>query len=552
VPSLRWKRPALLGRGGEYDIVVIGGGHNGLAAAAYASRAGRSVLVLETRHILGGFATTEATVPQAPGYLMNPYAADFVLGNIPPTVDDELDLAREGLRWVRPDPFYSYLDPDGGSFAFWRDASRTVSEIRRFSPVDARQYERFTEVLRDLWLTIYPYLQGHPVRVRPAAVAHIVSNLARRRGNLGIAARMMMSSPGAIIEEWFESRQLQAAMANFAVATMCSLDEPGSGIIMSMMALQHQWGVRRPIGGIGAFSQALAACARRHGTEIRTGTAVESIELTGNRANGVRLVDGSVVTARSVLCTLDPWTMCNRLLPSGALPDSVHRELRGMSVLRNNISAFKGDVAVAAPLSLSRHGRERELLPSVMLMAPSLEYVRRSTNAGLRGELTEEIPLWLAVPSVIDRTLVPEGSPGESLYVFLPAVPHELAGGVEWAGEKDKHLDRCLSIIEDYLPGLSGNIIGAQATSPDDLEKVSGIHKGHLFHADMTMSQFGPWRPVPSLAGYTTPVDGLLHAGAGNHPMGTVCGWSGRSAARLLTRDRWAAPRARTSPQAPT
>lgn len=532
--TLRLKRPSRVAAGAEHDVVIIGGGHNGLAAAAYLSRAGRRVLVLESRPILGGFATTEATVQQAPEFLMNPYAADFVLGNIPPTVDDELDLAREGLRWVRPDPFYSYLDPDGGSFAFWRDVSRTVAEIDRFSPSDARQYARFTEILRDLWLTIYPYLQGHPTHVRPAAVAHIMVNLARRRGNLGAAARMLMSSPGAIIEEWFESRQVQAAMANFAVATMCSLDEPGSGIIMSMMALQHEWGVRRPVGGIGAFSQALAASARRHGTQIRTGSAVESIELTGNRATGVRLADGTAISAGSVMCTVDPWTMCHRLLPAGALPDDVYRELRGLSVLRNNISAFKGDVAVGASLSLPRHGREHELLQSVMLMAPSLEYVRRSTNAGLQGRLTDEIPLWLAAPSVADRTMVPPGSPGETLYVFLPAVPYELANGVEWAAEKDKHLDRCLSIVEDYIPGLSRNVVGAHATSPVDLEAVSGIYKGHLFHADMTLSQFGPWRPTPSLAGYTTPIDGLLHAGAGNHPMGTVCGWSGRSAARLL------------------
>lgn len=515
------------------DVVVIGAGHNGLSAANYLVRGRKRVLVLERREIVGGFATTEATVSEAPGYLMNTYAADFVLGNIPPTVDDELDLAREGLRWVRPDPFYSYLDPDGGSFAFWRSVDRTAEEIRRFSPADARAYPEFNAVLRDLWLTAAPYLRGHPTRVRPADAARVLSGAVRRRRNLTRAARMLVSSPGAIIEEWFESRQVRAAMANFAVATMCSLDEPGTGIIMAMMALQHEFGVRRPVGGIGAFTGALAASARRHGARIRTGVDVEQIELRNGRATGVRLATGEVITADHVLCTLDPWTMCHRLLPDGALPERTYRELRGLGMLRNNISAFKGDVAVNAPVRLPRHGREQELLPGVMLMAPSLEYVRRSTAAGLRGELTEEVPLWLAVPSALDRTLVPEGSTGEALYVFLPAVPYELAGS-SWDKEKDKHLDRCLNIVEEYAPGLTKNVIGAHATSPADLERISGLHKGHLFHADMNLAQFGPWRPVPSLAGYQTPVDGLLLAGAGSHPMGTLHGWSGRSAARQI------------------
>jgi beta-carotene ketolase (CrtO type) len=520
--------------GHRYDVVVVGGGHNGLAAAAYLSRAGKTVLVLESRPIVGGFATTEATVTEAPGFMMNPYAADFTLGNIPPTVDDELNLAREGLRWVWPDPFYSYLDPEGASFAFWRDVNRTVEEIRRFSPADARQYEKFTTILTDLWITLAPYLQGHPIRVRPGAAGKILKNLVKRRNNVGVAARMMLSSPGAIIEEWFESRQVQAAMANFAVATMSNIDEPGSGVIMAMMALQHQWGVRRPVGGTGAFSDALAACARRHGTEIRTGTPVAGIETAGNRATGVRLGDDSVVSAGTVLCTVDPWTMCHTLLPPDTLPDEVYRQLRGMGVLRNNISNFKGDVAVSVTPTMPLHGREEDLLPGVILMAPSLEYIRRSTTASLRGELTDEIPLWLATPSAIDRTLVPDGSSGETLYIYVPAVPYQMSDGVEWAGLKDKFLDRCLSTIEDYMPGLGETIIGTHATSPVDLEEVSGIHKGHLTHVDMSLAQFGPWRPVPALAGYRTPVDGLLHAGAGNHPMGTVNGWSGRSAARMV------------------
>lgn len=519
-----------------HDVIIIGGGHNGLTAAAYLSMAGKRVLVLEQRDVLGGFCTTEETVSEAPGFKMNPFAADHVLTNVPPGVDTELDLAAEGLRWVRPDPFYSYLDPEGESIAFWRDPERTISEIQRFSPRDAEHYRRFNQIMTDLWITVVPYLQGHPTRVSPRSLAKIVINTARRHKNLAAAARMLLASPGTIIEEWFSSPQLRAALAAFSVATMSSLDEPGTGIILAMMAVQHRWGVRRPIGGNGSFSSSLAARARRHGTEIRTEARVAGIDIRNNRATGVTLADGQTFRGDQVLCTLDPYTLAHSLLPPESLPEHVYDELRGMSLLRNNISAFKADIALSRRLQLVKYGRP-ELLHSVMLMAPSLEYVRRSTAASLRGELTDEVPLWLAAPSVLDRTLVPRGSDGETLYLYLPAVPYSLAEG-DWSSHKNKHLARCLTVVEAHLPGTCESIIGAHTTSPADLEAISGLHRGHLYHVDMTLSQFGPWRPVPSLSAYRTPIDGLLHAGAGAHPMGTLSGWSGRTAAGMILRRR--------------
>lgn len=519
-----------------YDVAVIGGGHNGLTAAAYLSVAGRRVVVLESRDTVGGFCASLANVPEAPGFIMNPYAMDHVLTNIPPTVDDELNLAAEGLRWIHPDPFYSYLDPDGGSIAFCRDVERTIADIRRFSPTDAERYRQFNKIMTALWRTVYPYLQGHPKRVRPKILGKILRRALVERGNLALAARMMLSSPGAIIEEWFTSRQMRAALACFAVATMSALDEPGTGIILSMMAIQHEWGVRRPVGGNQAFSEALAAAGRRHGATIRTESPVSEIELHSGMVRAVHLASGERIATRAAICTVDPWTMCHRLLPENAMPENVYREVRGMGVLRNNISAFKGDVAISAPLNLRRHRRDDlDLTGTVMLIAPDLEYVRRSTNAGLRGQLTDEVPLWFSAPSVTDRTLVPAGSKGDTLYVFLPAVPYTLEDG-QWEHEKDKHLGRCLNILEDYAHGLNATVIGARVTSPADLEAESGLHRGNLFHVDMSLHQFGPWRPTPSLSGYRTPVPGLFLAGAGSHPMGTLSGWSGRSAARELLR----------------
>jgi beta-carotene ketolase (CrtO type) len=518
-----------------YDVAVIGGGHNGLVCAAYLAREGKRVVVLESREVVGGFCTTEETVPEAPGFRMNATSMDCVVTNIPPSVVDELELHRFGLRWIVPDPFYSYLSPEGATIRFWRDHTRTVEEIRKLSRKDALRYDRFTTTMRDFWHTAAPYLQGHPKRIAPRTLAELARRGVKARKSLGTAARILLAAPGSVIEEWFEREELKAALGCYSVASMGSLDEPGTGIVLSVMAVMHFWGAPRPVGGTGALADALAACARHHGAEIRTASPVAEVLMEGNQAVGAVTRAGEEIRAREVVAALDPWTLFNRLVPAEAVPTQTRDELRGMSVLHNNISGFKGDVALRRRPRLARHGADEGLLGSVILFAPDIDYVRRSLAATMRGELAPEIPLWVSTPTVYDRTLVPPDSDGDSLYIYLPAVPYELRDG-DWAVEKDKHLERCLQIFEDYAPGTGESVIGAHATSPQDLAGFSGVHKANLFHVDMTLSQFGPWRPTPSLAGYRTPVPGLWHTGAGAHPLGTLNGWSGRTTARELLR----------------
>ncbi len=523
----------------HYDVVVVGGGHNGLTAAAYLAQAGRRVAVFEQRSIIGGFCTTEENVLEAPGFKMNPFAADHVMTNIPPRVDDQLDLAREGLRWISPDPFYSYVHPGGASILFWRSRERTAASIARISPADARQYLAFTEAMTALWRVAHPYLQGHPRRIAPRALIRMLKGAALSRRALMVATRVLLSSPGAVIEEWFESDEVKAALACFAVATMAGLDEPGSGIILSMMAVQHEWGIRRPVGGNGAFTQALADSVTRHGGQVFAGRGVQRVQVSGGRSTGVELSDGTTVGADTVVVTTDPWTLAHRLLPEGELPEQTYRELRGMSVLSTNVSTFKADIALAGRPDFSRYGTNAEHLPgTVVLMAPSLDYVRDSTRASLAGDLARQIPVWFMLPSATDRTLVPPDSPGEAAYVYLPTVPYELRDGRKWSDASAGYLTDILGIVDDHLPGTSDLVIGSHTTTPQDFEELSGLHRGHIFHVDMTLAQFGPWRPVPSMSGWRSGVDHLWHAGAGSHPMGTLSGWPGRSVAREILKHR--------------
>jgi beta-carotene ketolase (CrtO type) len=517
---------------GMADVLIVGVGHNGLTCAAYLQRAGRAVTVVEANAHVGGFAAT-VDHQGAPGF-RGTVAFDHVLTNIAPSVIDELALARHGDRTVAPDPHYSWLRKDGASIAFYRDQRRTVEEIRRYSRTDAERYGELMDAFTELWWTIIPYLQDHPTRPSGRTVAKTLSRAARRRKSLSAAARVMLSSPGAVIEEWFESPELRAALANFAVGSMAPLDEPSSGFVLSLLALMHRWGVRRSVGGSGAFSDALAAEVHAQGGQIRTRARVERILFSGRRARGVRLVDGAELFSEHIVAAVDPHTLLNELVGDDMLTQRLRSEMRGMGVLGNNVSAFKGDIAFGVRPHLARHSPQDSLLGSCMMFSPSIDDVRRSTTVIARGELPVDTPMWLSVTSVLDRTLVPEGSSADAAYLYLPAVPFDFADGADWAGVKDKVLERALGTFENFAPGVTDQVISATATSPHDLIDISAVHRGNFMHVDQTMAQFGPWRPTPTLSGYQTPWEGLWHTGAGAHPCGLMNGWSGRSTAKRI------------------
>jgi beta-carotene ketolase (CrtO type) len=517
------------------DVIIIGGGHNGLVCASYLLRAGMSVTVLEAQGVVGGFSTTEEKIVGAPGF-RGTVAFDQVQTNIPRSVIDELGLSRYGLRFVAPEIMYSWLSPDGRAIRFWRDERRACEDIARYSRHDAAAYAELTQSFADVWWMLAPYLQDHPTRPRLRSVATVLARAARVRGGLGTAARMMLSSPGAVLDEYFDSDEAKAAFASFAVGSMAPLDEPGTGFVMSVLAMMHRWGVRRPVGGNGAFADALAADVIAHGGTIRLRTPVERIVVDDGELRAVITADGERLQADHVVAAVDPVTLCRGLIDADQIPDQLDRELRGIGVLRNNVSAFKADIALERRPGLPRHAPVRELLASCMMFCSSLDEVRHTTAMMPRGIIPDDLPVWLALPSVLDRTLVPDGSAGETIYLYPPAVPYELAAGDDWARAKDRIVRRALDVFEKVAPGVSASVIGWHATSPQELALISPVHRGALMHVDMTLAQLGPWRPMHSLSGYTTPWRGVWHTGAGAHPSALLNGWSGRTTARTIIR----------------
>jgi beta-carotene ketolase (CrtO type) len=286
---------------------------------------------------------------------------------------------------------------------------------------------------------------------------------------------------------------------------------------------------------MGSFTNALARDVVARGGAIRTSTKVTELLASGDRISGIVTSSGEEIRSAQVMGAIDPTTLFLKLAPDALVSATLRSELNALGVYRNNFASCRADVALdRRPQLIVGEERSRALLPSSMMFAESLESIRRTSNAVSAGEIAPDIPVWISAPSVIDRSLVPPGSSGEGLYVFVPAVPFRPRGDSSWTQLKQHVLSDTLKTFEDSAPGMSASIIGSAVRSPEDLRSLSNVHLGHLFHADMSVAQMGPWRPTPSLAGYKSPIQGLWHTGAGAHPMGTICAWPGRAAAQAF------------------
>jgi beta-carotene ketolase (CrtO type) len=528
-----------MGKGGgapvsSCDHIIIGGGTNGLTAAAYLAKAGKKVLVLEARDIVGGYCTTEEMIPSAPGFKFNPTSLDHVMLKVEPSVVTELGLEQYGLRYLAIDPFYSYMRPDGFVIRFWRDHRKTVDEIAKLSPHDAKAYDHMTRSLGALWHVGFPYLMGHPTRPKLSALAQTASRAWGERSVLMQAARMVMMSPLDIIMQNFESDEMRTALGCFGASNCSPLDFPGTGIIMAAMALQHRYGVYRPVGGGGEFPVALVKLIQAHGGEVITGAPAQKIIVENGKARGVHLVDGREFIADNVIAAISPKLLFNGLVPEQNVPDKAREEIAAISVCGSNINSMTGGVAYAErPIWNGDAENTSQVLGSSILVADDLQSICDWISEAEAGRIGKRPPGWFITPSVQDRTLVPKGSKGDAMYVYLPVAANKLANGASWTEQKNGVFAAALDMLHAKAPGLAEAEIGRFAVSPDDLATYS-YQCSHPFHIDMSLAQMGPWRPTPSLAGYRTPIKGLYHSGAGAHPMGTVNGWSGRTVARML------------------
>ena len=515
-----------------YDVIVVGAGINGLTCAAYLAKAGHRVLVLEANPHVGGFVITEDTPGAPAGYKINTYAIEFPFVDMNPSVARELDLARFGLRFVGVDP-NTYVGPNGTQFSLYHSLDQTCASMAKISRNDAEAWRRLMTSLFPLLDVGLPYLSDHPTRPSAATLAEIAKQAAKHRKRLLPASRILLQTPNEILRD-FESDEIRAWLAmNIATGSFRDLDEVANTSILLYFAANHQYLIRRPVGGAGAFTNTLVDCIKHYGGEVRTSAPVSRIQVSNGRTTGVTLQSGEEIRAERVVGAIDPTSLFTKLVEPSAISASLRDEVDRMLVLSSNVSHFTVGMAVSRRPTFPKNNITSDMMGGLTFV-PSVDYVQRLMTSIKAGRLADELPFYIGIPSIADRSLVPEGSEGESLWVYIGAVPLTLADGRSWQDVKQGYYEHFVDLVEGYSPGFRDSILGAKICSPDDLN-VEWTYKGSSRAVDLIPSQIGPWRPSPSLAGYdTAEIGGLWRSGHGTHPMSGTSGWPGRLTARTM------------------
>lgn len=520
----------------HYDAIIIGGGHNGLVAAAYLGRAGKRVLVLERREVLGGAAVTEEVFP---GFKFSVFS--YVVSLLRPEIIRELDLPRHGLQIL---PLESTLTPLPGDdyFMAWGDHDRAYQELYRHSPLDAEAYDEFGRLMHHMAMAVRPIIDmvpPDPTSLSPSELRSLLrlgrhfNDLAPRHFHL--LHKLMTMSSADFLDEWFEYEPLKATKsASGIIGTFLGPRSPGTAYVLlhhymgEIDGAFRAWGFAR--GGTGAISEAIAGAARAAGVTIRTEAPVARVMTRRGRALGVALENGDEFRAARVISALDPRRTFLQLLQPSELPEDL---VDGLRRYRYRGSSGKVNLALSELPDFSCMPGAGAHLAGAVSISPTIDYLERAYDDAKYGEFSRRPYMDVILPSVIDPAMAPPGK--HVMSCFVQYAPYELNGGWNDA-RREAFGDTVVDTLAQYAPNLKNAIIHRQVITPPDIERIAGLTEGNIFHGELSLSQLFFLRPAARWARYRTPVAGYYQCGSGTHPGGGVMGASGRLAALEVLR----------------
>src|SRR5205809_2631150 len=521
----------------KYDVVVIGGGHNGLVNAAYLAGAGKKVLVCERRHVLGGAAVTEEVFP---GFKFS--VASYVVSLLRPEIIRELDLPRHGMEVL---PLDGTFTPMLNGDYLWRvnDHAKTRREIARHSRLDAEAYEEYGKAMIEMGRFVKPMLgmrAPDPASLNLHGLKDLLS-IARRFQRLPIEdkynqVQLMTMSAAGFLDQWFETDVLKATMAaSGIIGTFLGVRSPGTAYVLLHHCMGEidgafrSWGLVR--GGTGAISNAIAAAAREAGADIRTEAPIAKIIVQNGKGTGVALENGDEFRAKVVSSSVDPRLTFIKMVGPGNLPgdfvDDIHRyKFRGSSGKVN--LALDGLPDFTCLPGAGPH------LRGAISISPTVEYMERAYDDAKYGRFSRRPYIDIVIPSLTDPSVAPPGK--HVMSCFVQYAPYHLKEGT-WDEKREEFGDTVINTLADFAPNLHNIILHRQVLTPLDIERRFGLSEGNIFQGELTLEQLFFLRPVPGWAQYRTPIRNLYMCGSATHPGGGIMGASGLNAARKILSD---------------
>ena len=517
----------------KYDAIVIGGGHNGLTAAAYLARAGKKVLVLEKRYVLGGAAVTEEVFP---GFKFS--VCSYVVSLLKPNIIRELMLPKFGLELL---PLESTFTPFEDDYLMrTADADETYREIYRHSPKDAETYSRFGPLMSQIGMAVRPILET----IAPNAIRPSFSDLSSTKKlfdhlktlsdeQFQYLTKLMTMSSADFLDEWFEFEPLKATMsASGIIGTFMGPRSPGSAYVMlhhymgDIDGAFRAWGFQR--GGTGEVSMAIARSAQHFGAEILTEAPVQKVLVKNGRAKGVVMENGDEYNSNIVISGLDPKVTFLNLLDENDLPSDFVKDINNFRIRG---SSGKVNLALDGLPDFSALPGSGHHLRGAISISPSYDHLEKAYDDAKYGNFSESPYMDIILPSVLDPDMAPSGK--HVMSCFVQYAPYNINGG--WNDDKREAFgDAVINTIAKYAPNIKDIILHRQVLTPADLESTFGLTEGNIFHGELTLQQLFALRPAVKWADYSTPIKNYYQCGSGTHPGGGITGSPGEMAAKKI------------------